>query len=175
MPPLPVTLDYAPPPARLLGRIPWRSLAGAAGLLLLFASPAIPVSTLVVQVDPVTGTMSRQTVWPLGLTTGPRLEVSPLHKRLTAGGIPWTQTWCTLHTVDRNLYGGVTSRGCATAPPVLSLRPMLGTFVATSTDAELSAFVRVMESGADAAQQAAVEAVTGKLLPPDYIACPARE
>ena len=111
--------------------------------------------------DPVTGSMTSKTVWLFGLTSGPRLDVSPLELRLKSSGIAWTPSWQFLHNTHRNVFGGATSFECGFAPPIYHLRPVLKEFVAASTDAELREFVRLI-SGTDAEQKAAVNAASEK-------------
>ncbi len=112
--------------------------------------------------DAVTGSNSWKTVWLMGITSGPHVEVSPLQARLTSSGIPWTPSWQFLHNTHRNVFGGATCYECGSAPAIYQLSPALKAFVGASTDAELRDFVRVMQSGTDAQQKAAVDAAGDK-------------
>jgi len=114
------------------------------------------------RVDAVTGSMMSKTVWPFGITSGPRVDASPLEVRLKSSGITWTPSWQFLHNTRHNVFGGATCRECGSAPPIYPLRPVLKEFAASSTDAELREFVRVMQSGTDAGQKAAVDAAGEK-------------
>jgi hypothetical protein len=112
--------------------------------------------------DAVTGSTAWNATWLFGVTSGPRFDVSPLETRLKSSGINWTPSWNFLHSTGRNVFGGATSYGCGSAPRIYQLRPVLKEFAAASTDAELRDFVRVMQSGTDAEQKAAVEAAADK-------------
>jgi hypothetical protein len=157
-------LDYAlsPPAWR---RLPWRALAAAAFLLVVsFCLTAVPVREDESRMDAVTGSMTSQTIWLGCLSAGPRPDVSPLEVHLSQRGIPWTPRWQSLHAVSSSSLGYVTSRGCASAPPIYSLRTVLKEFVAAASDDEIRAFVRVMESGTEEQQRAAVDAAGAKAL-----------
>ena len=112
--------------------------------------------------DAVTGSMTWKTVWLFGITSGPRVDVSPLETRLKKNGITWTPSWQFLHNTHRTVLGNATCYECGSAPPIYQLRPVVKEFAAASTDAELREFVRVMQSGTDAEQEAAVDAAGEK-------------
>jgi hypothetical protein len=145
-----------------------RSIAGSiiflAVIVLAIAAPTVPVRQVESRMDAVTGSMTWKTVWLFGITSGPRLDVSPLETRLKRSGIRWTPSWEFLHNTHRNVFGGATCYECGSGTPIYQLRPMLEEFANTSTDAELREFVRVMQSGTDAEQRTAVEAVAEKVL-----------
>jgi hypothetical protein len=158
------TLDYVlPDTPRLRRRWPGRTLCliGAA-LLIAIAAPTADVRQVESRMDVVTGSMTWKTVWLFGITSGPRVEVSPLETRLRSSGIQWTPSWQFLHNTHRNVLGHATCYECGSAPAIYGLRPVLEEFAAASTDAELREFVRVMQSGTDAEQRAAVEAAVEK-------------
>ncbi len=142
---------------------PWRTLSVVAAVLLLaLPAPFVTVRQVESRMDTVTGSMTCRTVWLFGITFGPRVEVSPLEMRLKSSGIPWVPSWQFLANTHRNVFGGATCFECGLAPAIYSLRPVLKEFAAASTDAELREFVRVMQSGTDAEQEAAVEAASEK-------------
>lgn len=153
-------LNYVSPDApRSRPRWPWRTLTVVSAVLLLaLAAPAVTVRRVERRMDAVTGSTTSKTVWLFGATSGARTDVSPLETRLKRSGIPWTPAWQFLNNTHRNVFGGATCRECGSAPAVYQLRPVLNEFAAASTDAELREFVRVMQSGTDAEQNAAVEA-----------------
>jgi hypothetical protein len=126
-------------------------------VLLGIAVPTVAVRQVESRMDPVSGSMTWKTVWRFGITSGPRVDVSPLEARLKSSGIPWTRSWQFLHNTDRNVFGSATCHECGSAPAIYQLRPVLKAFAAASTDAELREFVRVMQSGTGAEQKAAVE------------------
>lgn len=142
----------------------WKTIGAAlAALLVIVCVPTITVEQVTTRIDAVTGTVSRTSVWPLGIVSSPRRDVSPLETRLNAAGVAWSPTWRTLNENGYTMVGTATYRGCSTAPTIYQLRPIMKEFVAASTDDELRAFVRVMQTGTDAQQQAAVDAAVGKV------------
>ena len=152
-------IDYAP--RRRTWRRWRRGVIIAAGLLFLLSLPGLPVRRVESRIDAVTGTMTWTTRWPFGLTTGPRVDVSPLELRLKRSRIQSTPAWRTLHITHRNLIGRATCYECSSAPAIYRLRPVLEEFAAAATDVELTDFVRVMQSGTEEEQEAAVEAAAG--------------
>ena len=156
---MPRTLDYAPPAHRR--RLPrWARWSIGISLLVLTLALLIPlpVRRVTTSVNPTTGTVVRQ--------TGARVVtiLSPLEARLAAAGIPWTARPRFLGETSYDIFGQSQGRACASAPPIYQLRPLLKEFAAASTDAELRSFVRVMETGTDAEQRAAVDAASEKAL-----------
>ena len=131
-------------------------------LIFLVAAPTVTVRQVESRMDAVTGSMTWKTVWLFGITSGPRVDVSPLEKRLKSSGITWTPSRQFLHNTHRTVLGNATCYECGSAPPIHQLRPVLEEFAAASTDAELRNFVRVMQSGTDAEQKAIVEAASEK-------------
>ena|SRR5687768_9006070 len=144
---------------------PARTL-GAAALLLLGAVmlPEPTVRQVESSVDAVTGTMTWKTVWIFGITAPPRIAVSPLERRLVKAGIPWTPQRVFLHIKHLDVFGHPRAWDCGWAPPIHSVRVILEEFAAASTDEELREFVRIMESGTEAEQKAAVDAAGEKAL-----------
>ena len=140
----------------------WRTVAKVLLTVLLTAAvlslPFVGVMQTRLRVDAVTGSVERQTTWPLGIATGPRIDVSPLEQRLIATGTTWTRDWRVLTYREQNVFGGATSRACASAPPIYSFRSGLEDFVAASSDHEIRQFVRVIATGTEAEQSAAIEA-----------------
>jgi hypothetical protein len=124
--------------------------------------PGIAVRQVESRMDVVSGSMMWKTVWVFGVTSGPRVDVSTLETRLKASGVPWTPSWQFMHNTHRNVFGRATSYECGSAPAIFRLRPVLAEYAAGATDAELREFVRVMQSGTDAEQEAAVEAAVEK-------------
>jgi hypothetical protein len=131
-------------------------------VLLILAVPTVPIRQVESRMDAVTGSMTWRTVWLFGVTSGPRVDVSPLETRLKTSGITWTPSWQFLHNTHRTVFGNATCYECGSAPPIYQLHPVLKEFAAASTDDELREFVRVMQTGTDAAQKAAVDAACEK-------------
>ena len=115
-------------------------------------------------IDAITGSIQLKTIWPLGITFGPRVIESPLEIRLKSLGVTSTRTWRLLHRTHRNIVGRATCYQCGFAPPIRDVQPLLDEFVVASTDDELRAFVQEMQSGIESDQQATVDAVGLKLL-----------
>jgi hypothetical protein len=158
-------LEYDTPCAAKRRRS-WRVPAAVATLVFaFFALASAPVRRVESRVDGVTGSMRWTTVWFGWVTSGPRTDVSPLETYLCGNGVRWTPQWHTLHNTHRNLFGGATCYECGPAPPIYSLRSCLQEFVAASSHDEIRQFVRVMESGTEAEQAAAVDAADNKALP----------
>ena len=141
---------------------PWRTLSAVAVVLVLLVAPMVAIRQVESRVDAVTGSMTWKTVWLFGITSGPRVDVSPLERRLKSSGITWTPAWQFLHNTHRTVFGNATCYECGFAPPIYHVRPVLKEFAAASTDAELREFVRVMQSGTDVEQKAAAEAAGEK-------------
>ena len=157
-------LNYVSPDTpRSRRRWPWRTLSAVAAVLLIaFAAPTVAVKQVESRMDAVTGSMTWKTMWLFGTTSGARVDVSPLETRLKSSGITWAPSWQFLHNKHRTVFGKATCCECGSAPPIYQLRPVLEEFAAASTDADLREFVRVMQSGTDTEQKAAVEAAVEK-------------
>jgi hypothetical protein len=157
-------LDYGLP--SITRRWRWRVPVSAALVLFgAFCLVSVPVRQVESRVDGVTGSMTWKTVWLCCMTSGPRKDVSPLEARLTRMGASWTPQWYTLHNTHRTLLGRATCYECGSAPPIHGLRPCLEEFVKASSDEEIRQFVRVMASGTEAEQRAAVDAAERKAFP----------
>jgi hypothetical protein len=91
---------------------------------------------------------------------GTRVEVSPLEQRLRRMGVTWVADWRCLSDVHYSLFDW--SRGCGPAPAIYFLRSEMKAFVDASSDQEIREFVRVMQTGTEAEQRAAVEAAEEK-------------
>lgn len=151
--------DASPPPRRRWQRMPWKTLTIIIAVpLLAIAAWSLTFSQVQSRMDAITGSITSKTVWPFGITSGPRTEISPLETRLKTSNITWTPSWQFLHNTHHNLFGDVTCRECGTAPAIYQLRPVLKEFAESSTQTQLREFVRVMQSGTDAQRQAAVQA-----------------
>jgi len=158
-----IPLNYADELRRHRPRWPWRTIGVVVAVLLLgFYSLAGTFTQVESGVDPVTGSMTWKTSWPLGITSAPRTGVSPLETRLKRSGIAWTPTWRCLHNTHRNLFGRAICFECSSTPPICHIRPVLKGFADGSTDAELREFVRVLQTGTEVEQNAAVEAAGEK-------------
>lgn len=141
----------------------WRTPgAVAAVLLMVVAAPWITVRQVESRMDAVTGSVTWKTVWLFGISSGARVDVSPLEMRLRSSGISWTPSWRLLHNAHRNVFGGATLCECGSAPAIYQLHPVIKQFTDASTDAELREFVRIMQSGTDDQQKAAIDAAGEK-------------
>jgi len=159
-----VPLDYLPhAPLKSPQRL-WRLLgAGGATVLLVLVVQILSTYSTDTMIDPITGSMRHQTVWRFGITLGATTDISALEARLNRCGIQWTRSWQLLTSRETSLFGA-TGIACASAPPIYQLRPVLKDFTDTSTDGELQDFVRVMQTGTDAARNAAIDAAGDKAL-----------
>lgn len=139
-------------------------LVGTATLLLGIVSLTVPVRQVETRMDAVSGSMSSKTVWLFGVTSSPRVEISPLEIRLKKSGIEWTPSWQFLHNTHTNIFGSATCRECGSTPLIYELRSVQPEFATAATDSQLNEFVRVMKSGTDDEQKAAVEKAVNTLL-----------
>jgi hypothetical protein len=156
----PPVIDYVSPPQRAPGAarrmIVWGLVvAGLVGLGLQGCKTES-------RIDSVTGSSWSRTTGPLGIPLGRRHFVSPLEQRLKRMGVAWVPDWCLLFQVDTSLLG--CSRACGRAPEIRMMRGGMKAYVDAATDEEIRAFVRVMQTGTEAEQQAAVEAAGEKAL-----------
>jgi len=105
-------LNYVSPDSlRSRRRWPWRTLSVVAAVLLLaIAAPTVAIRQVESRMDAVTGSMTWKAVWLFGITSGPRLDVSPLETRLKNSGITWTPSWQFLHNTHRTIFGNATGR-----------------------------------------------------------------
>lgn len=161
----PAPLNYEPSKPSRLSRTLWRQ-AVVIGLVVLVvaAMPGVTVRKVESRIDEVTGSMSWENVWIFGITSGPRITPSSLETRLKQSGISWTPRWHTLHNTHRNIFGSALRYDCSSAPPIFEIRLVLREFATTCTDDDLREFVRVMQSGTESEQKAAVDAANEKAL-----------
>jgi hypothetical protein len=152
-------LDYA---ASGRTRLPWWVAMGVGIALALVLFSSVPVRRVQLRIDPVTGSMSRRTVWPFGIASRLTVTPSPLALRLKQIGVQRNPTWQFLSESEYTLWGRPLSVRCATAPPIYQIRPVLQDFVAASTDEELRRFAQVLHSGRPDEQQAAIDAAAEK-------------
>jgi hypothetical protein len=149
------------PPVKLTGWALYLAVVVAVGSG-YFVLAFVTVGEWVLRVDAVTGTTTARTTWPLRISSGDVVNVSPLEERLKALGVAWTPDWRFMSANGRTILGGVTYRACSGAPPIHEIRSVLKEFAEGLTDAELREFVRVMQHGTEAEQRAAVEAAGEK-------------
>ena len=114
--------------------------------------------------DAVTGSMTWKTTWIFGIPSAPRVDVSPLERRLLRMGAPWTPQPTFIHDKYIDVFGRVRGWGCGKAPPIYELVPLQQDFVAWSTDEEILAFVHTMEGGTETERRAAIQAAGEKAL-----------
>ena len=162
------TLDYGrPDPRRPRWRRRWRGWYGyaLAATALLLVSLVLPGKAVQTRIDAVTGTTSRVTRWPLGVTTGPRVRTTALEQRLRSAGIAWTPAWQFFGESGQTLFGGRTYVACSLAPPVYTLVGFRRQeYWAAVTDDELRDLVFVLQLGTEDEQTAAVAAMEEKIV-----------
>ena len=162
----PLNHDPSPSPRYRRRCLLWKTLTLFTLPLLAIAASSLTFRQVESRMDPVTGSITWKTTWPFGITSAPRTDVSPLETRLKFSRIAWTPSWQYLNNTHRNIFGIAICHECGTAPQIFQLRPALKDFAAVSTDTELHDFVRIMQSGAPAEQNAAVETAFQKSLIP---------
>lgn len=158
----PHPLEYDPAKSRRIRVERAARLLVAGAVTLLLFQPFVSVRRSTLRVDAVTGSTEWQTTWLGLIQRTPTCSVSPLELRLRRASIQWTRDWRVLSVIDKTVLNRVTSRGCAPAPPVHEIIPVLAQFASASTDAELRDFVRAMQSGTGEEQHAAVNAAIEK-------------
>lgn len=131
---------------------------------ILIVAAVAPVGRAVTEIDSVTGSMRSRQIWLGGWERMPRVTPSPLQMRLNASGITWTPHWELYSQFYETLIPSFNC-GRGASPPISHMD--LPDFVRVSTDDELRAFVRIMESGTtgekEAAARAAVETIGERL------------
>lgn len=155
------TLAYAP-----RSRLNWRAIGLT--ILVLAAILLIPTPPLVFrqvesQVDGVTGSMTWKTIYPFGLTTGPKHQPSPLERRLVQMGETWTPNWHFVHQTGYDIFGRACVRACGKAPAIYSSQALLQWFASTATDDEIREFVNVMQTGSEEEQLALIDATADRI------------
>jgi hypothetical protein len=157
-------IDYARPERAGRSRRRWviGSLLVAALGLGLFVPVTQPVRQVRSRIDAVTGSMEWMTTGPGGVTSGPVVQPSGLEKRLLKMGLSWKRDWRFLHNVRRTMTGRAVGYECGLAPPIMEIQVVLTAFAGAATDEEIREFVRVMRTGTEAEQRAAVEAAGEK-------------
>lgn len=128
----------------------------------LFALPFVTIWTTRVEMDAITGSLERRTIWPFGISIGPRVERSPIEIRLNKMGVHWRRDWRFMSETGHGLLGAPTFRGCGSAPPIIELEPMQRAFASRASDAEVRDLLRVIQSGTPAPQRAAIEDIAEK-------------
>jgi hypothetical protein len=69
-------------------RLPWWLPTGVGIALAVILLATVPIRWVQLRVDPMTGSISRQTFWPLGITSGPTVVPSALAIRLKHRPLP---------------------------------------------------------------------------------------
>ena len=123
---------------------------------------SVPVWQSASWIDPVSGSLKQQTVWPFGITKGPTYQVSSLESRLHRMGYKWTQSWQFMGKDHYTLLGRPVEFECGSAPAIFKIRIVLDNFVSVSTPEELRRFADVMQFGTEEEQTAAVDAAGEK-------------
>jgi hypothetical protein len=155
-------IPYGTSDARATRRLVKRISIGVATLAVLVFLVLTPLREVESRVDAVTGSISYKTTWFGVLRLGPDLRPSPLEVWARAMGVNWRSDWHLLSDVEYSLLG--TSRGCSPAPPIYGMRPLMKPFVQNASEQEQRDFLQIMQTGSDAQQTAAVDAVVTKYL-----------
>ncbi len=161
-PPAAQPLDYA---SRCLPRRFWLIVAAIA----LCATLLVPWPTGVRQdlgwIDSISGSRKSQTVWRLGRSSSPVVSESLLAARYRKLGLQWEPDWRNVKGTYVDIFGRSVGSAHGSAPEIYSFNSDLQEwFLAASSDDEVRVFFRVISSGSDAEQKAAVEAAGEKAL-----------
>jgi len=142
----------------------WSLLVGAVAVIVLFlVIPITFTNSSSIYIDPVTGSLKRSWTYRLGTKTATQIDQSPLVRRMSILGIPWTPTWQFLHRYDRGFFGGNRGVSCGMAPPIYSFRAIATDYCEAATDTEIRAFVAIMQTGTEEQQRAAIDAASDKV------------
>jgi hypothetical protein len=115
-------------------------------------------------IDPVTGSMKRQTrIFLVPVWTS--VESSDLEKWIIGREGTYSNDWQFLHNTSTTLLHG-RCHGCAHAPEIYHLHAggMNSNFVRNASDAEIGEFVRIMRTGTSVEKEQAVQAACEKAL-----------
>lgn len=134
-------------------------IAVGAGFLAVIC---IPLRSSTYRMDAVTGSTQSQTTWLSFIKFQPRIGPTALETRLNKIGFSWKRDWRFLSEVDGSLLSS--SHACAKAPPIYEMTPIMNDFVANSSDNQVREFARIMQSGTEVEQNAAVAAAEGRAL-----------
>jgi hypothetical protein len=141
-------------------------LAAVIGIAaLLVATTFIPCRHNV-WIDPVTGSIKRETQW-FGQTTHTVIEPSAIERWISEHNDPHSNHWKFLHATYSSMWGNPVGCGCGIAPAIYSLSNsnLCDEFVHNSTDQEINNFVRVMQAGTEDEKQKAVDAAIQRAIP----------
>lgn len=128
---------------------------------------SIPVGSRGFRTDAITGTI-RNTHTYFGFISD-SYNVSPPETRLKSMNYKWTPQWEGGCTRPTNIFGLQTGGVyCSFGADILSLRPMLGDFASNASDTEILALVKVLETGTDEEQRAAVRALNNAVMRGKY-------
>jgi hypothetical protein len=123
------------------------------GISALYAAACVKVTTRR-EMDQITGSTREQTLWNFGFKTVSDVQVSPLEVRLKKMGIQSAANWQWYGTTEWSMLGS--TRACGSVPAIYRLLSLMQVVVDASTDSEIRDLVRVLQSGTDAQQKAAV-------------------
>src|SRR5689334_6451789 len=116
----PVSIDYAVPssqPRRWVRWAAYLAVVVAIGAVFVLLT-CVTVGTWELRIDAVTGTTRTRTTWPLGITTGRAVDVSPLEVQLKARGVAWRPDWRFMSDNGKTILGVTTYDTCSSAPPI---------------------------------------------------------
>jgi hypothetical protein len=116
--------------------------------------------------DSISGTQKSQTVWRFGVASAPAVSESPLAARYRKLGLTWQPDWRNVKGTYVSLFGRHIGSGHGPAPMIypLASADVQQSYLAASSDDDIREFFRVMSSGTEQEQKAAVEAACDKAL-----------
>jgi hypothetical protein len=161
----PQPLDYAPAKPRRFSRR-WVGAGVVVAILIAFQ---LMQDNFVRQefgwIDTVSGSKKSQTITRLGATLPPVIAVSPLETKFHDLGLVWQPDWRNVRSSAIPLFGRSHSLGHGRAPAILTLAGLPDIqryFIDHSSDDEIREFFRVMTSGTEAEQDAAIDVLCNK-------------
>jgi hypothetical protein len=137
----------------------WRYfvISAVAFLMLMVGILPIPIWANRYVMCRICGSSQWQTECEFGVTTGASIQSSALDVWIAKNLGGHTHDWKHMSTVGHNLLGVRVYNACSSAPPVFGMSSILNEYVKRGSANEIGAFVKVMQTGSDAAQQRAVD------------------
>src|SRR5438128_297864 len=101
-------------------------------------------------IDPVTGSMKRQTQW-FGFSTSTMVDQSAIEKWIIRHEGRYSSHWAFLHDTSMTAWGRSVEFACAMAPDIYALHAgeLNDEFVRGASEPEINEFLQVMRTGSE--------------------------
>ncbi len=144
----------------------WLAFVGIAGLVLLAGVLAVPFTSTIRRMDPVTGATAEQRNVMFGGGVYRKKEPTALSRWLAEHDPVYRPSWVSVSVRRRNVFGGLVSFYDDPPPAVAALNASppgwaspLEVFVGSASEGRIREFVAIMRRGGEAERFAAVKAV----------------